>query len=232
MLQKTDISGDIENSWAELVKTENQIAEKLTFAFSEKFGFLTADPMRCGTAFTISALLHIPALIHTNHLIETLEGEKVDSITTTGIQGNPDELIGDMLFLRNLYTLGVNEETILSTMRNALIHFILAEKEARQRIKTEKPPHIIDTISRALGLLKYSYELEMPETLGALSLTKLGIEIGWISGISVKTINRLLFDCRRSHLRASVAKNLEGQEVLHKRAEYLQQAIQNATLQI
>lgn len=230
MLQKIDISGDLEKCWADLVKIENDLSRDFNYAFSEKYGFLTADPFQCGTAFIVSSFLHVPALIHTNSLLDILEREKGDGIIATGIQGNPDELVGDLLMVKNKHTLGVNEETIVSTVRNAVLHFVLAEKEARQKIKTDKPAHVIDLIARAIGLLKHSYQLEVPETLGALSVAKLGVEIGWLTGISVKEVNRLLFDCRRSHLRASLARNTPSDAIVLKRAEYLQRAIEGAKL--
>ena len=225
-LQKTDTKGRLEESWRDLVTIENQLAQNVNFAFSQKFGFLTSDPMLCGTALTISVFLHIPALIHTGMLGELLEKEKSEKIIATGLQGNPDELIGDILMIRNLYTLGLNEETIILTMRNATLQFVLAEKNARSKIKSEKTASIKDAILRAIGLLRYSYQLEAMEALGALSFIKLGIELGWATQMSVQEVNRLLFECRRSHLRYAV-HDLENKEnIAIARAEYLRTAIE------
>lgn len=224
-LQKTDTTGDLEKSWAELVVAEQAIATEVNFAFSEKYGFLTADPLQCGTGCIVSSFLHLPALIHTNCLQETLAKEKCEAILATGLQGNPDEFLGDIVIVQNLHTLGVSEESIFTTIRSAVLHFVISEKEARGKIRNEKPVAIMDAVLRAVGLLKYSHQLEVPETLNALSLIKLGLEIGWLKGMSIQQINRLLFDCRRSHLQAALAQNVPLEKVVLQRAEYLRHEV-------
>lgn len=229
-LQKTDVDGTLEKSLEELVTIENAAAEELNFAFSEKYGFLTTDPLQCGTGCSISCFLHVPGLIHTATLTSALEKEKCEAVVATGLLGNPDEFLGDIVVLKNLYTLGVTEENTASTMQNAVLHFVLSEKEARRKIRDEKTPAIVDMILRAVGLLKYSYVLEVPETLNALSLIKLGLEIGWLKGIKNKEINRLFFDCRRSHLRAALSETVDKNQIVRERAEYLRRAV--ATLEL
>jgi protein arginine kinase len=231
-LQITDTKGNLEESWATLVEIENQFSKNINFAFSQKFGFLTSDLFACGTGLTVTCFLHLPALIHTNTLVEALEKEKSEGIVVTGLQGNPDEFIGDILMVRNLFTLGVNEETIITTMRNAILHLVLAEKAARSKIKNEMPTSIKNAIFRAIGLLKYSYQLEAAEALAALSLIKLGIELGCIKGMSVETINRLLFYSRRSHLGYARGDVDATQYVAEHRAEYLRQAIDPITIKL
>jgi len=232
LLQRTDISSNLEKCFKDLVQIENVLAKELRFAFSEKFGFLTADHFHCGTGLIVSAYLHVPALIHTDRLIEALEKEKSEAILATGMQGNPDELLGDLLMIRNQHTLGVNDEGILTTVRNAVLHLVLCEKNARGMIKKEKPIRIKDSISRAIGLLKYSYQLEVPETLKALSLIKLGIELDWISPMNIEQVNRLFFDCRRSHLKAIIHKPAEGTEVMVRRAEYMQKEFEKVEMKV
>ena len=231
-LQWTDCTGDLEKTWSKLVQIENSIASSIAFAYSQKFGFLTADPMHCGTALTASAYLHVPALIHSQKLQEALEKERNEAILVSGLQGNPDDLVGDILMFRNLYTLGVSEETILSTLRNAIMQILIAEKAARSRITAEKDPHFIDSISRALGLLKFSYQLEMPEALSAISMLKLGIELGWVKGMSVSEVNALLFECRRAHLLYMLQEPQLSEDVPAKRASFLKDKMPKITLDL
>lgn len=226
-LQYTDTSGDLEKGYSLITALENAITGSLNFAFSPKFGFLTSDPLHTGTGLIVSSYLHLPALIHTKSLHDAIEKEKSEGVVATGLQGNPDELVGDILMLRNLYTLGVNEETILSTQRTAIMHLVVAEKSMRSRIKQEKMPLVKDLISRACGSLKYAYQLEAPEALSQLSLVKLGIELGWVTGLSIKEINRLLFDSRRSHLAYLLDAKVMPEEIAAKRAEYLRNQTQN-----
>lgn len=224
-LQYTDYSFELEHSLEFLIQLENWLSQSLRFAFLPKFGFLTQDPLVCGTATIISTYLHVPALIHLDKLTTFLEKEGSDSIYSTGLQGNPNELIGDILVIRNSYTLGTNEETIVSTIRNFTLKMILAEKFARTEITESKLPLIQDKISRALGTLKFSYQLETIESLAAISLLKLGVELGCIKGISIRDVNSLFFDVRRAHLLYKIGKTIAHEEIATKRAGFLREKV-------
>ncbi|MBS0654796.1 MAG: protein arginine kinase [Verrucomicrobia bacterium] len=229
-LQVTDCIGDLEKNWNRLMQIEEAMQKNNSFAFSRKFGFLTSDPTHCGTGLIISAYLHVPALIHTGGLLDCVEREKSEGIIASGLQGNPDELIGDILMVKNLYTLGVSEETIISSIRNAILHIVIAEKGARSQIKQQKKDSLKDAVSKAIGLLKFSFKLEASEALSAISMLKLGIEMGWISGMSVKEVNHLFFDCRRAHLSYLLGTSSPTEEIATKRADYLRRVTEAVTL--
>jgi protein arginine kinase len=222
-----DVRGDLEKTWQELVAKENALQKTLNFAFLQKFGFLTHDPLICGTGLIVTAFLHLPALIHLDQLKSLLESEKNEAITTSGLQGNPEELVGDILTIRNAYTLGVNEENIIGTLRSNILKLVLAEKSARSRAKQEGSPILQDKISRALGTLKYSFQLETVEALSSLSLIKLGIELGYIKEMSITEINKLFFTCRHAHLAWSLKEKISNEELPTRRAAYLREKVQN-----
>ena len=147
-----------------------------------------------------------------------------------GLQGSPEDLVGDILTIRNRYTLGVTEDTIISTLRNAILKVLVAEKSARSKIKSEDNTPIKDKISRALGVLKYSYQLETLEALSAISFVKLGIELGWVKGLSVQEINKIFFTCRRAHLNYCLKEKIPQEQVAAKRAEFIREKVKSITL--
>ena len=231
-LQYTDCSGDLEMTWTRLVGIEEGLSHSLNFAYSQKFGFLTADPLHCGTGLVCSCYLHIPCLIYLSDLKELFRRERQEGISATGIDGNPDELIGDILLIRNNYTIGLNEEAIISQLRNSILRIVIQEKNLRSKVKQEKNSIIIDKISRALGILKYSYNIETQEALSAISFLKLGIELGWITGMSVKEVNFLLFEVRRAHLLFALHENEPLEAFSMKRAEFIRKHVQSLELDV
>lgn len=231
-LQTTDTIGDLEKSWERLTTIENELSKSVNFAFSPKFGFLTADSQRCGTGLVISAFLHVPAIIHSHMLTDLIEREKMEGVITSGLQGNPDELVGDILMLRNVYTLGINEEAIISNMRNAILHVVVSEKDQRNHIKQEQADDFKDHILRSVGLLKFSHQLEAQEALQAISFVKLGLELGWLKGMSIREINTLFFDSRRSHLAYALNKQGSMEDIAKKRAEFLRQKTAGITIEV
>jgi len=230
-LQLVDSEGNWESGWNRLSQIETAIGTKLDFAYSPRFGYLTSQPSCCGTGLIVLVYLHLPALIHTGQLQEVLSKEKQEEIVAVGIEGPIDGLVGDLLVLRNNATLGLTEENILHTLHMTALKLIVAEKTTRNKLQQENNSLIKDQVSRAFGLLVHSYQLETKEALAALSLLKLGLDLGWISGTSDKKLNEIFFKCRRAHLAHLFdEKSLEQQEIPRKRAEYLHKEIQGIQL--
>lgn len=231
--QLIDCRGELESAWNRLVDIETSIGKSVSYSFSHKYGFLTADPTTCGNALSISVFLQLPGLVHSEKIDETLERLAEDSISISGIQGNPTEIIGDVLVAQNNYTLGVTEENIISSLRSFTTKILVEENSIRSKIRHEESAEIKDRVSRAFGILIHSYQIEAVEALNALSLVKLGVELGWVKGISTQALNRLFFNCRRAHLLFQFpSDSIKAEELPHKRAEYIRSSFKDVHLTI
>lgn len=222
-LHLIDGKGSWEKAWNHLNQIEMGISEAVEFAFSPKFGYLTSDPSLCGTGLTVQAFLHLPALIHTQQLQETLLKQNEQGVTFSGMRGTLEDLVGDIVVIGNRFTLGESEEEILHSIHSTAMKLMALEKTVRSHLKSSESGEIKDQISRSLGLLLHSYHLQAKEALDALSLIKLGVSLGWILGITDEALNHLFFQCRKAHLLHLIG-NLEItdlQEIAHKRAEFL-----------
>ncbi|BBI18050.1 protein arginine kinase [Neochlamydia sp. S13] len=233
-LQLIECKGELEKAWNKLLKIETTIGQNISFAYNAKYGFLTADIGSCGTALLVSIYLQLPALVHTGKMEEIVEKNKEESIACFGLRGSPKEIIGDLLVVQNNYTLGVTEESIISNLNAFATKMVVEENTARNQIRASSDPYIKDKISRAFGILTHSYQIDAIEALNAISLLKLGIEMGWVEGISRQSINQLFFNCRRSHLLAEFHEktHLPQEEIVHKRAEFIHKALLQAHLRV
>jgi len=208
------------------------LAKKFSYCSSQRFGFLTSDFSKCGTALTVASYLQLPALIHTEKIDEILETDSDESILVTGIQGNPTEVIGDILVIQNNYTLGISEENIFSSVRAFSLRLATQEKALRASFLKVPNPDMMDKVSRAYAVLRHSYNIEAVEALNAISLIKLGVEMGWIEGVNIEALNRLFFTCRRAHLLYQFNAKISQEEISHKRAEYIHKSLGNMKLLI
>lgn len=232
-LEMLDTQDTWEPTWNTLISLENALGNAFDYAFSSKFGYLTADPAYCGTALTIASFVHLPALIHLGQLEDLLIKQKDEDVETFGLLGKMDNLIGDILIVRNKYRLGISEESILQAVRATSMKLILAEKALRNHLESNGSTELKDKVSRAYGLLAHSYQLQTAEALDALSMIKLGIDEKWIEGISDQKINTIFFQCRRAHLPYVLnQKNLPNEEIPRKRAEFLHKALADMKLAI
>ncbi len=227
-----DCRGELESAWNHIVKIETELGSEFNFSFSPKFGFLTADSMHCGTGFILKIFLQPSALIHSGELDATLQRIKMEGISLTGLQGNPKEIIGDIYTVQNEYTLGLAEENIISTVRLYITKLMVEENTARSRLRKEENPHVMDKVSRAFGILIHSYQIEAIEALNAISLLKLGADLGWLEGVTPKELNRLFFDCRRAHLLSKFEEEIAHEKLPHKRAEFIHSTLGKVKLKI
>lgn len=230
-LNIVDPSGELEQSLHRLNTIEREIEGHLPFSFSNHFGYMTSDPCRSGTGLVITAYLHIPALVSQGGYHQTIDSEKHEGLLFTSLQGNPNDLIGDLLVIKNRWTLGISEETILSLVRNTVQKIIFDERSARESLQKSKATKNIDQISRAIGTLQHSFTIDTSEALRALSQIKFGIELGWIQGMGLKKINELFFDCRRAHLAKKINPSSYASPQLYSdRAQYFREIMAGVSL--
>ncbi|NGX39851.1 MAG: Protein-arginine kinase [Chlamydiae bacterium] len=221
---------NLEKGWHALANIESQIGKKEGFAFSPKFGYLTSDVGQCGTGLTISAFLHLPALISTGQLEGVLKGCEEEELHFLGLAGNLQELVGDVLVVQNNYTLGLSEEAIIHTIQKATTKLISTEKGIRSHIKTERATDVKDLVSKSFGLLVHCYQLETREALDLLSVMKLGLSLGFVKNVSDETLSSLFFKCRRGHLSHLFPEITDPKELAHKRAEFLHHELMGISL--
>jgi len=229
--QLLDVQGELESAWNKLVQIETSLGSSVNYMFSPKYGFLTADFNQCGTALNAAVFLQVPALVHTELVDAVLEQLVDDSFYVTGIQGNPTEIIGDILVVQNNYTLGISEENIIANLRAFTTKILVEENSTKSKIRHEDNAEIKDRVSRAFGILIHSYQIEAIEALNAISLLKLGTELGWMTGITIKDLNKLFFNCRRAHLLQQCG-DVKQEEILHTRAEFIHKTLSNVKLTI
>ncbi|MCE2984011.1 MAG: protein arginine kinase [Parachlamydia sp.] len=235
MLQKLDIKDDLEGAWDWLFKVENLLSSSASFAFSPKFGFLTADPSQCGTGLVVHIFMHLPALIYTNRLEEVLKKTKEEGVEQAGLHGDPNDLIGDIAAFHNTYTLGLTEENIITMMRTLATKLIVEEKGVRLALRNEQEASLSelkDRISRAYGVLLHSYQIEAVEALKALSLLKLGLDLEWVTGATLPSLNELIFEARRAHLLCHYGKKVSLEDLPHKRADFIHRSLKGMALAI
>lgn len=230
--QVIETMGEIEGAWSELTKFETNLGKAMGYSFSQKFGFLTADPAQCGTALQATVFMQLSGLIHMDKIDGILEKLVDESLTVTGIQGSPTEIIGDIVVFQNNYTLGVTEDNILSNVRSMGTKLLVEEHAMRTEIRNKDHPEIKDKVSRAFGILIHSYQITTVEALNAISLLKLGTDLGWVTGVDMKQLNALFFNCRRAHLLFHYHDKILQEDIQHKRAEFIHHALKEAKLTI
>src|SRR5262249_3855488 len=58
----------LDETWQQIDHVDDLLEQKLSYAFSDDFGYLTACPTNVGTGMRASVMLHLPALEHTKQI--------------------------------------------------------------------------------------------------------------------------------------------------------------------
>lgn len=231
VLYSLDTQANWERAWDKLSTTERELSHKLSFAYSPNFGYLTSNPSSSGTALTVRIFLHLPSLIHLDQIDDVLVKEIDDEISVYGLIGQKN-FIGDVVIIQNRFTLGLTEDHILRRVHKSATKLMNAEQTLRSNLIKTPNTAILDRLGRAMGLLKYSYQIDRDEVLSALSFIKLGVDLKWVGGVSSKEINKLFFEMHHARPRFSQYGKLSHDQIPHKRAQFLQEALKAISINL
>ncbi|MGD0596831.1 MAG: protein arginine kinase [Sedimentisphaerales bacterium] len=173
-------------------RIDDLIEQKVEYAFSPKYGYLTACPTNLGTGIRVSVMLHLPALKMTGQIEKFLNATKSLGLAVRGLFGEGTEAAGDFYQLSNQITLGVRENDIVTQFEKAIIPEIVEyEHAARSQLLSHDAGLLDDKILRALALLKNANLISSQEALFLLSHIRLGLNMRKHQGASTPAIDRL-----------------------------------------
>jgi protein arginine kinase len=180
----------------QISRIDDMIEQKVEYAFSPRYGYLTACPTNLGTAIRVSVMLHLPALKMTGQIEKFFNAAKDMTLAVRGLFGEGTEAASDLYQLSNQVTLGVSEADIVSQFESTIIPEIAEyENAARSQLLCKQSDVLDDKISRAMALLQNAHLISSQEALFLLSHLRLGINMHEHMGASTPAIERLRALC-------------------------------------
>lgn len=185
------------------------LEENMEYSFSSDYGYLTACPTNVGTGIRVSVMLHLPALKMTGQMEKVLRAARDLQLAVRGLYGEGSEPIGDFFQISNQITLGKSEEHIIEELIEFAVQPIIEyERRARRMLMAGHLPVLEDKIYRALGILTHARIISSDESLYLLSYLRLGIYLGLVKHIDLKTTNKLFLFTQPAHLQTLCKKTL------------------------
>ncbi len=216
----------LREAFDEINSVDDQIESVLEYAFSSRFGYLTACPTNVGTGIRVSVMLHLPALRVLGEIDRVKRAASDMSLALRGFWGEGSEADGDFYQLSNQTTLGKSEEVLLAELSRTIVPRVIEyERRAREKLLTQRRESTEDLVFRALGVLTHARRIGADEAMGKLSEVRLGVSLGLLGGPDVSTVNRLLLMVQQAHLQHAVGKVLEPGERKSARAALLRQTL-------
>src|SRR5436190_12432979 len=216
----------LEEAWDQINAIDDKLESKLDFAFHARFGYLTACPTNVGTGIRVSVMLHLPALKLTGEIEKVFRAAKDMRLAVRGLYGEGTEATGDFYQISNQTTLGKSEEDNISDFKTTVIPKIIDyEHHARKTLLNDRTSALDDKVYRALGTLRFARVITSEETLQFLSHLRMGINLGRVKEIDIRTINELFLLTQSAHLQKIQGRKLEGDVRRAARADFIRQRL-------
>ena len=216
---------DLESAWQQINELDDLFEEKVTYAFSNKLGYLTACPTNVGTGLRVSVMLHLPALVITRQIEKVFKSLQKINLAVRGLYGEGSQAMGDFYQISNQITLGMTEEELSKKVSDVVPVLIDYERQAREFLIRESHETLHDRVSRAFGILRTAQTISSEETMHLLSSVRMGVNLGLIGELEIPTINKLFIHTQPAHLQKLSGSELDKFDRNVERATYLRRQL-------
>jgi len=212
---------NLQSVWEQVNRLDDLIEEKVTFAFHERLGYLTACPTNVGTGMRVSVMLHLPALVITRQIDKVFRSLQKISLAVRGLYGEGSQAMGDFYQISNQITLGRTEAELIRQVAEIVPVIIDYERQARDFLIKESHENLHDRVSRAYGILRTAQTISSEETMHLLSSVRMGVNLGLIPDLEIPAINQLFIHTQPAHLQKLSGTELSTTDRNIERARYL-----------
>jgi len=200
---------------------DDLLAERIPFAFSPRYGYLSASPLNVGTGMRASVMLHLPGLGMAHEMDRLIEIAQGADLVLRGVYGEGMHGAGDFYQMFNRVTLGMAEDEIAGRVEDAAKQVVELERSCRLSLYSSHPEQFMGRMQRAYELLCSAATLSSQETLSFLSQVRLGVEMDLLNGPELSTVHELLLLTLPAHLQTMEGGELDSTVRNARRADYV-----------
>jgi protein arginine kinase len=216
---------DISAAMKMIDKLDTELSKRLPYAFSSKWGYLTACPTNTGTGLRGSVMIHLPALVFAGQINKILQATAKLGLNVRGLYGEGTEAAGNLFQVSNQVAMGRTEDDIIDNIARIINQIIGREEVMRKGMLAKSKEALADRIWRAYGTLKSAHIITSNETISLLSAIRLGVELGIVKDIDEEIVNELIIQTQPAHLQKLEGKELNSDERDIKRANLIREKL-------
>ena len=212
---------DLESAWNQINEFDDRIEQTVTYAFNDRYGYLTACPTNIGTGMRVSVMLHLPALVMTRQIEKVFRSLQKINLAVRGLYGEGSQAMGDFYQVSNQVTLGQTELDLVKKVGDVVPVVIDYERRARDALVEKSQQNLHDRVSRAYGVLRTAQTISSEETMHLLSSVRMGVNLGLIPELEIPAVNELFIHTQPAHLQKLSGGQLDTADRNIERARYL-----------
>ena len=196
------------------------------YAFSEKYGYLTACPTNVGTGLRASVMVHLPGLTQSGNVNKVLEIVNNFGMNIRGIYGEGTDTKGDLYQISNKQSIGIHEKEIINNMK-VIVEKIIEQERTARKMLAKNSINLEDKVYRAYGILLNCRKISSEECEKLLSYVKLGTDLGIIKELNDLKVKKLELYTKPANLQRYTNKILDGFDRDIQRAEVIKNIVNN-----
>jgi protein arginine kinase len=197
-----------------LNQVDDTIESHVDYAFSRRWGYLTACPTNVGTGIRYSVMMHLPALKITNEIDRVRRAAKDLHLAVRGYYGEGSESAGDFYQISNQVTLGLSEDELRRELQDRILPRIIEYEHHARRVLAERNRTLLDDrTQRALAVLRSARLLGLEEAMKLLSRVRLGLHLGRLPDTDPTVVNQLFLLVQPAHLQRHMNRDLDADEL-------------------
>ncbi len=213
----------------ELLKTANEVDDfinaRFSYAFDEKYGYLTSFPTNVGTGMRASVMVHLPSLSLGKKFSSVLTNMGRFDVSIRGAYGEGRENYGSIFEVTNQKTMGQTEKELADLVGKVAQQLNDQENQVRALTLKNHKLEREDEVYKSYGVLKYARRLTMKEAMTYLSQLMAGITDGLIKPDNSCSIYRLMLGIQTANLQKLSDRPLGKEELDVARAAYLRREL-------
>ncbi|MDE6068594.1 MAG: hypothetical protein K2F89_06555 [Treponemataceae bacterium] len=180
-----------------------QLQEKVQFAASHEFGYLTSSICESGSGMKLSLRVHLPSISFAGKISELAKvcderGFSVRDSFGSGTQFGSS--LGGFYQISSRQSVSGNEIDQLAGITSLGKYICEFERKIRGEVADNKFTEVRDMILRAFAQMRYSLLMPLRESIDLISAIKWGVDLGLICGVEDYELSSLLYKVQSGHL--------------------------------
>ena len=225
-MQSMESGLSLRKAFKRITGFDDVLDKRLDFAFLDRLGYLTACTTNVGTGLRVSAMVHLPGLVHNHDIMQVIDGLRQVRLTVRGSYGEGSEVTGNIFQISNSITLGLSEEDTVANMESHIRKVLEFEKKARESLLREARTLLEDKIWRSYGLLKTARLVTSKEAMSLVSAIRLGVGLKIIDDVKLSILNEILIMIQPMHLQHYYEREMKAEERDGARADYIRSRLE------
>lgn len=163
----------IKRVWEMTKNLEGSFREKLDFAQSELYGYLTACSSNAGTGIRASVMMFLPGLIMLKRIMPMLQSVSSSGYTIRGMNGEGSKSQGYLLQISTQISYGKEDVNALRSLEELCYRIIQEERQARVHMLLRTGRRLYEYVKWIRQRLSTAKQVTLHEGLGMLAILRL-----------------------------------------------------------